>query len=237
MSDQDTDHRITPSLHPGLVRALESFTEDDASFIGQAETAFSTAFEGLRQLHNASEKGRKNPSWTEAEAVIQTQVMADKVIERATRAFDSAGANLDKTIAAYEAQLSQPVESQAAHAVSAEIRAHVKGLSTGERLQFIQNVIAKGDHVSASAVLGAPAYLSGLEEETATAMTRHYQAKASPEVARRLDLLKATRALIDDHAGKIFKEAEKAVGMHPTRVAQLRAAKSEAERAFILKDA
>lgn len=236
MSDQ-IDSRISPSLHPGLVRALEGFTEGDAPFIGQAETAFSTAFEGLRQLHEASEKGRKNPSWTLAEAAIQTQVLADKVIERGTRAFDSAGANLDKTIASYEAQLTQPVESQAAHAVSAEIRSHVKGLTVGERLKFIHTAIANGDHVSASAVLGAPAYLSGLEPETAAAMTRHYHAKASPEVARRVDLLKATRALINEHAGKIFKEAEKAVGMHPTKVAALRAAKNEAERAFILKDA
>jgi len=236
MSDQ-IDTRITASLHPGNVRALADFSEADASFVGQVETAFSTAFEGLRQVHDAREAARENPTWNEAQQIIATDDLARKTLDRATRAFDSAKANLDKTISSYEAQLTQPVEAKAALSVCAEIRAHVKGLTVPERLKFVQDAIANGDHTSASAVLGAPSYLSGLEGETAAAFTRHYHETGSPEVARRVRLMKAARGLITDKGGLIFKETEKAVGMRPDRVAALRRAKDDAERAFILKDA
>lgn len=145
MSEQ-IDTRITASLHPGNVRALADFSEADASFVGQVETAFSTAFEGLRQVHDAREAARRNPTWNEAQQIIATDDLARKTLDRATRAFDSAKANLDKTISSYEAQLTQPVEAKAALSVCAESlrklpdrRRHILRIISGRR-DLSQNV-------------------------------------------------------------------------------------------------
>ncbi len=42
--------------------------------------------------------------------------------------------------------------------------------------------------------------------------------------------------MIEERAGLVFKELEKAVGAPPHKAAALRKAKTEAEQAFVLKD-
>lgn len=232
---EDVDHRITPSLHPANVRQVEGFDDETRPYLGQVETAFSEVYEGLRSVHDARAAAAKNPTWNEAQQVIATDDFAQKVFARAARQLDSAKANLDRSIGALEEQLSGPVTSKAAHGVSAEIRAHVKGLKTGERMSFLQDAIANGDDVSASAVLGSPAYLSGIDPNTQTVLTRLYHERTSPAVAKRVSVMKAARDLIMDRGGLLFKELERAVGQSPQKVAALRAAKNEAERAFVLR--
>ena len=235
MSDQ-IDTRISASLHPGVVQALDGYHEC-SSFLGQVETAFSECYEGLRSVHNAREAAKLNPTWNDAQQVIHVDDLARRVFDRTARLMDTAKGNLDKSIASYEAQLSGPVEANASQAVAAEIRSHVKALPLGERLSFIERAVRQGDHLSASAVLGAPSYLSGLQSETSVAMTRLFHERSSPEVARRLNVMKAARSLLIEKGGLLHKEMERAVGMAPTKVAALRQAKTAAEQAFILKDA
>jgi hypothetical protein len=231
------DTRVSPSLHPANVRQLDGFDDETAVYLAPVETALSEAYEGLGQVHTARDAARKNPAWNEAAQVLQTQDYADKVFARVARHFDSASAGLSKSIAALEEQLSAPITSKASHAVSAEIRTHVRSLKTNERMAFIQRAANEGDETTCAAVFGAPAYLSGVEPNTVEVLTRTYHERKSPAVAKRVRAMKAAHDLLSDRGGLLHKELEKAVGMNPVRVRALRQARTEAEQALILRDA
>lgn len=92
------------------------------------------------------------------------------------------------------------------------------------------------DHTSVAALLGAPAYLSGLDANFQQTYTRFWNERSAPEVAQRLKAMKGAKQMIEERAGLVFKELEKAVGAPPHKAAALRKAKTEAEQAFVLKD-
>jgi hypothetical protein len=229
------DTRITPALHPGNVREIDGYDGETAVVLAPTETAFSAAYEGLRKVHDAREKARTNPTWNEAMQVIQTQELADKVFHRVARSFDTTRANLEKGIEHLEGELSRPVESRAAGGIASEVRAHVKGLPASGRVDLVRQAINEGDHIVATAVLGAPAILSGLDPKMQAILTRHYHERHNPGVAKRLKAMVGARDLIEQRAGLIFKELEKAVGMRPDKVKALREAKNASEQAFVME--
>ncbi len=234
---EEVDTRVTPALHPLNVKEVDGYDETTAPYLGSVETAFSEAYLGIGQVHTAREKARANPTWNEAQQVIATDDLAQKVFSRVARQFDSAKANLDKSIAALDEQLTAPVVAKAGQSVAAEIRAHTKALGTTERVGFLRQAMANGDHMTVSAVLGAPSYLSGLDPSMQQTLTRMYHEQAAPDVAKRVRAMKGARDLIEQRGGLVFKEIEKAVGMAPHKVSALRTAKNAAEQAFILRDA
>jgi len=108
--------------------------------------------------------------------------------------------------------MTKEVVSKASQMVSGEIRAHMKGLKTGERMAAISQAIRDGDEVVASAVLGAPAMLSGLDDEMKGILLREYHERFNPGLAKRLRAVTAARDLIDGRMGVLKKEVAKAVG-------------------------
>jgi hypothetical protein len=228
---------VSPSLHPDNVKALPDYDDDTAAVLAPTETAFSEAYEGLLKVHDAREKAKTNPTWNEAQQVIHTQELADKVFARVAKAMDGTRANLEKGIAHLEQELTQPVTSRAAAPIAAEIRAHVKSLPTSKLHSFIQNAIDTDDHDTVTAVLGAPPYLSGLTPEFQKTYLRFYRERTEPDKAKRLRAMQGAKAMIEERGGLVFKELEKAVGMPPHKVKKLREAKTAAEQAFVLKDA
>lgn len=239
MADQiKIDTSVTPSLHPQNVQALADYDSDTRGELGQVETAFSEAYEGIAKVHVARDLARNNPSWTEAAQIVATQDLADKVYERAAARFDKASASMKAGIALLEKDLTGPVAARAAHTISVEIRNYVRGLKAegGSAMDFVRKAIESGDHDSVSAVLGAPAYLSGLAPEAHAVLLRMYHAKARPVVEKRQRAMKAALALMDERSGLLHKELEKAVGVKPHIAHGLRKAKTAAEQAVVLKD-
>ena len=234
---EEVDTRVSLSLHPLNVEKIDGYDETTAVYLGQVQTAFSEAYLGLGQVHTARDKARTNPTWNEAQQLIQTQDYADKVFARVARQMDSAKGNLDRSIAALDAQLTGPITAKAAQSVSAEIRSFAKGLATSERLSFMQRAIAGGDETTITALLGAPSYLSGIDVKTQEVFTRLWHERNSPEIAQRVRAMKGARDLIIDRGALLHGQFEKAVGVAPHKVAALRAAKNEAEQAFVLKQA
>ena len=79
-------------------------------------------------------------------------------------------------------------------------------------------------------------FLSGLTPEFQKIYLRLYHEKNSPEKAKRLKVMQGAKTLIEERAGLVFKELEKAVGAPPHKAKALREAKTAAEKAFVLKD-
>jgi hypothetical protein len=232
----EIDSRISASLHPINVEKVDGYDEDTAPVLGQVMAAFSEAYSGLGAVHTAREAAKSNPTWNEAQQIIATQDLADKVFANVAKRMDGTRASLEAGIAHLEKEMMQPVESRASHPVSQEIRAHIKGLPSGDRMGFIKQAIDAGDHNTAQAALGAPAYLSGIEAGMQASLLRIYREKASPAMAKRLKAMTSAKALIEQRGGLVMKELERAVGLPPHKVQQLRQAKSKSEQAFVLKN-
>lgn len=84
----EIDARITPTLHPDNVASIDGFDEQTAPYLAPTMTAFSTAYEGIRSVHEAREKAKTNPTWNEAHQIIHTDDFAQKHLARITKSFD-----------------------------------------------------------------------------------------------------------------------------------------------------
>lgn len=237
MSDTEISTKVTPALHPENIKTLDGYDEDTAPYLGQVETAFSEAYEGIKAVWLAAEKAKTNPTWNEAQQMIHTDDFAQKKLSRITRQFDSAMSNLNKTIESMEQQLTTPLQQSGSSSIAAEIRAHVKTLPLAERTKFLEEAHRSGDHLTLSAVLAVPGYLSGVSETERRVRTRMHHEATAPAVAKKVQVMKAARTMMEERGGLVFGQIEKAVGAPAHKVKALREAKTQAEAAFILNDA
>lgn len=236
MTDGDTtvDTRVSPAFISANVRALPEYDADTAPVFGPVESAFDLALQTVASIHDARTAAENDLTLHENARIVMTADFADKVTERATRAFDYANTALKNNVAALEKALTEPVQARAAHTISVEIRAHVKGLKAegGSTLDFVRRAIDAGDHETCGAVLSAPAYLSGMTPEQQKVMLRMYHEKAQPQTAKRLAAAKAAQDYLDRNAGLLWKEIEKAIGGDHRKVQMLRKGANASKRAF-----
>jgi hypothetical protein len=233
MSD-NIDIRVTPALHPDNVKEIEGYDSETEAILAPTVTAFDEAYRGIAKVHDARDKAKTNPTWNEAQQIIATDDLAQKEFGRIAKGFDSVRGNLEKGIGSIEKELSAPVESKAAHTVAGEIRGHLKGLTTDERMKAIREAIDEGDHATATAALGAPAMLSGLDKKMQAVLTRMYHERHNPGLAKRLKAMQGAKVMIEERGGLVFKELEKAVGAPQHKARALRDAKTAAEKAFVM---
>ena len=226
------DTRVTAGLHPQSVASLEDYDDDTKGHLEQVVQAFTVAYEGAGKVFDARAAAATDPTLTEAAQLIRTQDMADKVFQRAAAAFDKVSSNLQSGIALIEKELTTPVQSRAAQTIAVEIRNYIRTVKSP--MDFVRNAIVTGDVDSASAALGAPAYLSGLTPEAQAVLLRMYYEKHNPALVKRQRAMQAALDLVGQRSGLLFKDLEKAVGVPPHRVKALKEAKAKADKAFTL---
>lgn len=229
---ESIDTRITPALHPINVQKLESYSDETVGVLAKTESAFAHAYEQLGKVFDASETVRADPTLTEAAAVLRIADYGDKAFTGMAKRFDDAAANLKTIVASIETELTAPVESKASSTLSAEIRAYAAKLPDGERISFVRKAITDGDTRTASAILGAPAYLSGLTGDMQAILTRQFHEHSNPLQAKRLKAAQAGLDLLGERAGLVFSQIAKAVGTDPKKVARYRAAAAKTAKAF-----
>ena len=233
--DQKIDVCVTPSFQSANIRALKEYDSDTAPLFGPVESAFDLALQTVASIDDARTAAENDLTLTANARVVMTADFADRVTERATRAFDYANTTLTNNVAALEKLLAEPVQSLAANSsVSREIRDHVRGLKAegGSAMSFVTNCINSGDFASASAVLGVPYYLSGLTPEAQTVLLRMFNEKQNPQNARCLAAAKAAQAYLDRNSGLLWKQVEMAVGGDYRKIASLRKGAKASKRAF-----
>ena len=209
---EEIDTRVAADLHPGVVTALDDYDEDTETILGPTLAAFTEAYSGIGKVHDAKEQARTNPTWNDARQLIETDNFGQKVFGKIAGRFDSAAANLKTIIGGIEKEFAVPIESKASGTVAGEIRAHVKGLKATERMAFVQAAITDGDIRSATAVLGAPAYLSGLDRDLQATLTRMYHEHHEPVKMKRLKAAQAGLDLIENRGGMLHTQLAKAIG-------------------------
>jgi hypothetical protein len=236
MADGDIaiDVRVTPTFQSANVRALKEYDSETAPIFGPVESAFDLAYRTISSIHTAREAAQNDLTLTENARIVKTADFADSLTERATRAFDYADSALRNNVAALEASLSAPVQARAAHTISVEIRNYVRELKAQGKsaMGFVTDAINRGDHDSVSAVLGAPAYLSGMTPEEQAVLLKMYHTKANPATAKRLAAAKAAQAYLDRNSGLLWREIERGIGGDHRQVALLRKGANASKKAF-----
>lgn len=109
--------------------------------------------------------------------------------------------------------MNTPLESDAEKMnISGEIRNYSRGLPLDERIRFLNDAVKNKDVKTLRAILGAPAYLSGMNDVEQKLRTREYHRAMQPQIGSRLQALTKTRDLLLDRSRLIFEEAQKAMG-------------------------
>lgn len=238
MADGDLkiDIRVASILHPANVRELPEYAhETNRHLFANTEQALELSYKTIAQIHDAREQAENDPTLNEAARAIMVADFADKLSERATKAIDYAEGVLTKQIAQLEGELSKPVESHAANSsVSKEIRDHVRGLKAEGKsaMSFVRERLNEGDYASASAVLGAPAYLSGLTKDQQVALLRMYHERANPEKTNQLAAMKAAYSVNERGGAVILGQVQKAIGADYRKIKKFRDANNASKKAF-----
>lgn len=153
MADE-IDTRVSLDLDPeAAMLTIADYDDDTASYVGPAKAAFSEAFTSLRAIHDAKAAVTGDPTLNEAGQLLKVDDFAQKrMIAKVYPLWDTASSTLNAKVEAWEKEMTKEVVSKSSQMVSGEIRAHFKGLKTGERLTTLSQAIRDGDEVVASAV-------------------------------------------------------------------------------------
>ncbi|MBT9526759.1 MAG: hypothetical protein IV105_16000 [Rhizobacter sp.] len=216
-------------------RALSNIEgyEDTKAYVAPAETALDTLRIGLQKIIDAREASKRNPSWNEVVQVINVADFASKIQEQTLPLIDATLANLGKSIAGMEEMLRAPITVGASTPIASDVCVYMRGLDAGERMKLLTRAIEKGDLTTLGAVLGRPAYLSGLTDEMQATLTVEYNRKKAPETARRIAVMKEAHARLSAAGSLFLAHVTKAMGVEWSVAQRLKAAKTEAERAFV----
>ncbi|MEL7755457.1 hypothetical protein AAG601_06610 [Citromicrobium bathyomarinum] len=224
--------RVSLSLHPQTVTKIDGFSEETRGYIAGTERALHEAYSGISSVHAAMDAAKKDPTLNDAARVIKVDDLAQRTFQRLAKLFDAESTRLDKGIALQEEKLSAPVQAKASHYLAAEVRAFVREMPDNERAFFIRSAIRRGDDITATACLGGPAYLSGLNDEMHSVLLKTYHEHNGPEEAAKLKVMLGARALIAERGGLLHSQLENAVGRPPHEVRLLREAKDRSDKAF-----
>lgn len=216
------DSRITPTLHAETLKALDGFDDSTMPYIAPAIEALDDAYITLGKLADARDASKKNQAWTEGQQVLAVSEAANRHQHRLLKKFDGLVSTMDKQIAKFEEELSQPLESRAAVTISGEIRRYVKDMSVEDRHKFLQQAIDDADAITCSSVLGAPSYLSGLDAGMAKSYTRLWHEKMNPQASQRLKVIRGAKAHIEKSGALVVEQIEKAMGAKWATVNELR---------------
>ena len=207
------DTRVALDLHPNSLNAIEGLDDDTEGLIRPAREALHSASVFIGRIHDVRAAASADPTLTPEAALLKADDLARSKLESVTKMFDSFHTQATRSITALESAMVAAVEQRASQQVSTEVRAHAKGLNTVERDKLMNDAMAAGDHTTLTAILGAPAYLSGMSPELHATYLKHYNEQRDPQSAKRLKVLKQARDLMQAKSQTLlFKEMPKAVG-------------------------
>ena len=191
---------IPPDHHPGTLRG-----DGPGAVLGRE--ALTGIYEAYGKINDTA--GRVTDK---ARLASAAQPFAERAVQRAGRAVTTLTAQVEHLDGEIATALRPPVEP----GLAAQIRGHWAG--GGKALTGLRRAIADGDATTASAVLNAPAYLSGLtDKEQGVLRTIAAERFAPMQVARRAETFaalerveRATNHFMETIAGNLreWKDAE-----------------------------
>ena len=235
---EQVDTRVSLSLHPHGVTAIEGFDESTAPYVAEAVSAFNDAYQTIGKIWDATEHGKRNGAWTEEQRVLAVGKVANKEQDRLCRKFDGAHAHIKKAAEFVDGELSRPlIERAGLGNLNGEVRAHAKALDRADRAKLLNEAMAANDTDTLQAILGAQPFLSGLSAPEHAHYLRRFHEQQNPALLARLTTMRAALDKIERDSGKLFSEIERAVGAPPATVRGIDAANERALAALKISPA
>lgn len=158
-------------LHPELVEA--------ASTVGEVETLRSV-YQDYKKLLSSTKVAlqTEDPSRTAEAHYLEVHSAFKKKLEAIANRSTDATTSAKKAIATIEKDIANLLEVRDGPHAN-EIRQHVKGLPAAERVPFVVAAIDSGDKETVAAIMGGPAYLSGLAAEQREILWNAYEQRAA----------------------------------------------------------
>lgn len=211
MSDE-TDVRISPTLHPGLAGVVEDYDDDTRPLLGGAETAVSEAFNALKSIHDAKAGVAKNPTLNEYAQLVAVDTHATKIMSKVYASWSREVDKLNSNITTLEKELNAPVEQRATASMASEIRSYFRGLEPGPRMNALRQAIEAGEEITVTAVLGGRPYLSGLDPDLHAEYLRDWHAAQRPLEFKRLKAMRQAADHLNDRYKNLTSAVATAVG-------------------------
>jgi hypothetical protein len=155
----DADELLTrpsPSFDPRVITAMDGYNDETKGLVSGIVAAVEGLQSAVTEVIAAREGVALDPTLNEAAQVLKVADFSQRVFDKATARFDAAYKALHTAGEVFEAELRKPVAYAATGAFTAEVRAHVRSLSSDERMRFLTEAVDRKDMVALGAVLGAP---------------------------------------------------------------------------------
>ena len=139
-----------------------------------------------------------DPNNTRAANLRKAKVYAEKKLAEVLPAIDEQRKRTRAVIDEAEKDIARGLAEGATEwAFAQETRAHVRSLTEPQRAAFLGDCFNRGDRLAAAAVLGVPAYLSGLSEAAQRAYRLRYRQVFHPAESKRVAALSAAQEILD----------------------------------------
>jgi len=200
-------------------------SKEVSSVKGRAYKALKRGREMIEAIENARLANKKDPTQNDIGSKANTYRYAKKKTEEMQQVFSKTEDDLREISKMIDQEINTPISEAAANGPFAnEARNHVKSLSPKrERANFVRVAINEGDYETVECVLGAPAYLSGLDNETYEQLREQYKRERfGKEIKTRDALIK-----IQDTIGKAYNAASESIDKRLKSPEVLRAIKRQ----------
>lgn len=189
---------VPPTLHPLIlspeVDALDIDKSVGSRALAAGREALSTIYRTFGDIETAEKELRAEAGeHPQADRAKQLATAAEAAFKRAAAVVNRRVEELlrhQETLAGRVAEALEDPERRTREGLSiaTAIRAHVQSLE-GEttRIRFLTNAVDAGDRRTVSAVLAAPAYLSGLTDQHVAILRTAAAAKFAPQDSKQLD--------------------------------------------------
>lgn len=222
----DVNTQISPALHPAVIDGA-----DHDPVLQQVQNTFRANYVDLEKIHQARQAAVNNPLLTKDAATLKVSTMAEKIQVQIFKRFDQTNSILRGAIEELNRELARPITDASTNGIGAEIRAHVKAMTSCERNDFMQKAVVEQDLPTLRSVLGSPAYLSGMDKSMQAEFTHQFNARRDPEAVKRLNQLEQAGRRLDS-VGIIHPQIEKAIGASWAAIDNLKKQQRKLDKAF-----
>lgn len=240
------DTRVSLDLHPQQVLGMPEYDTDTAINFQGTFAAFDAARKAVSKVFDAKAAIESDPTLNAAAKLLKVDDLASSLLNSVMPQMIKEKSYHRDAVRLISQSFSEPLNQRAAQTISVEVRSFVRAMAetpsgkpgdTVGRFGFLMNAITDNDSDTLAAVLGAPAYLSGLTRENQQVLKRRWHEVTSAPTFKKLKAHEAGLALLQRKGGLVQTVLEKAVGTlnEGGRIwtpAQLRALRSQSAKAF-----
>lgn len=234
MPEIEIDARVSGSLHPDNLAPVGAVLDRDGTpgqeGLRAAKNALQTMYEARTKVEHAKQQILHDGSRTEDGQILAIADLSDQTFDRVSKVTSPSENVIGRSLEALEHRMREATRAPGSSPMAAEIRAHAKQAGETETMTLVRRAAERGDLDTVGAVLNAPAYLSGITEDTQGALRTAAAKQLAPDDWAQYQALQQARTTLE-RAIQAFQKASRE-DADQTRVASIRFRANAANRAL-----